>query len=140
MVAIFILNEFLLFTCILKCYDVIQCFQILYECSCSNLLRYHIVKFIQYLNLVLFNSILIPVMAEEIEKGDDILDIFLARKEVRELSDDTDEVMEELGACKCILKVVLQGRLYMNSNQTSSTSILIQPFKKEKLYVAIFSP
>lgn len=96
MVATFILNEFLLFTCILKCYDVIQCFQILYECSCSNLLRYHIVKFIQYLNLVLFNSILIPVMAEEIiEKGDEILDSFLARKEVRELSDDTDEVMEE---------------------------------------------
>lgn len=78
---------------VLRCY--IQCFQILYECSCSNLLRYHIVKFIQYLNLVLFNSILIPVMAEEIEKGDEILDSFLARKEVRELSDDTDEVMEE---------------------------------------------
>lgn len=95
MVATVILNEFLLFTCILKCYDVIQCFQKLYECSCSNLLRYHIVKFIQYLNLVLFNSILIPVMAEEIEKGDDILDSFLARKEVRKLSDDTDEVMEE---------------------------------------------
>lgn len=87
MVATFILNEFLLFTCILKCYDVIQCFQkLIYECSCSNLLRYHIVKFIQYLNLVLFNSILIPVMAEEIEKGDDILDSFLARKEVRELN------------------------------------------------------
>lgn len=34
-------------------------------------------------------------MAEEIEKGDAILDSFLARKEVRELSDDTDEVMEE---------------------------------------------
>lgn len=64
-------------------------------CSCSSLLRYHIVKFIQYLNLVLFYSIKIPVMAEEIEKGDEILDSFLARKEVRELSDDTDEVMEE---------------------------------------------
>lgn len=34
-------------------------------------------------------------MAEEIEKGDEILDSFLASKEVRELSDDTDEVMEE---------------------------------------------
>lgn len=34
-------------------------------------------------------------MAEEIEKGDEILDSFLARKEVRELSNDTDEVMEE---------------------------------------------
>lgn len=34
-------------------------------------------------------------MAEEIEKGDAILDSFLARKEVHELSDDTDEVMEE---------------------------------------------
>lgn len=35
-------------------------------------------------------------MAEEIEKGDEILDSFLARKEaIRELSNDTDEVMEE---------------------------------------------
>lgn len=34
-------------------------------------------------------------MAEEIEKGNEILDSFLARKEVQELSDDTDEVMEE---------------------------------------------
>lgn len=45
-------------------------------------------------------------MAEEIEKGDEILDSFLARKEVQELSDDTDEVMEQ-GLAKLILRVVI---------------------------------
>ncbi|XP_034334778.2 uncharacterized protein [Magallana gigas] len=48
-------------------------------------------------------------MAEEIEKGDEILDSFLARKEVRELSDDTDEMEtipteDEIEKCKSALK------------------------------------